>query len=336
LPEFHHPVLLPQKPGGNGDLRSLLIFALLLLTLFSVYRYAHRAAPIELVSAVPAQSQRPQPKTFETPRPATGVHSIAPPPDNFGWLAFVAKPLYLALRFLHTHGVGNWGWAIIVLTVIFNLLTAWPRILSTKSSLKMMRIQPKVDAIKKRYAHLSLGDPKRADMNAEVMALYKAEGASTFGGCLPLLLQMPLLFGYMRVLRNAPELHQAHWYWLTDLSSPDPLHILPLVIVSTMIITQCVTPAPGMTASQRWMMAIIMPVAMGFSLWHYASGLSLYWITGNVISMAMQLAINQSRTGKEMQTLIADRSASNFGRSQPDQTSTKTPLRERETGVPKK
>ena len=83
-----------------------------------------------------------------------------------------------------------------------------------KSSLKMMRIQPKVDALKKRYANLKINDPKRAEMNAEMMALYKEEGVNMYGGCLPMLLQMPLFFAYYRVLLNAVELRQAHWFWL--------------------------------------------------------------------------------------------------------------------------
>jgi YidC/Oxa1 family membrane protein insertase len=124
---------------------------------------------------------------------------------------------------------------------------------------------------------------------------------------------MPLLFGYMRVLRSAPELHLAHWYWLKDLSSPDPLHILPLLIIASMILTQFTTPTPTMTPSQRWMLGILMPGVMGFSLWHYASGLSLYWITGNIISSAIQLAINQSKIGREVQNLGAERPPINAG-----------------------
>ncbi len=275
--------------------------------LFVGYRHVHPSGLAATVTA-PMRSSMPQPEAVKAPA-ATAIGSSIGSRDNFGWLAFIAKPLYLALRFLYSHGIGNWGWAIIVLTVMFNVLTAWPRILSMRSSLKMMRIQPKVDEIKQRYAHLTLNDPKRAEMNAEMMALYKAEGANMFGGCLPMLLQMPLLFAYIRVLRNVPELHQAHWLWLTDLSSPDPLHVLPLLIVASMILTQLVTPAPSMTSSQRWMLGILMPAVMGFSLWHYASGLSLYWITGNVISLAIQLAINQSRTGKEMKALAAEQTA---------------------------
>jgi len=139
-----------------------------------------------------------------------------------------------------------------------------------------------------------------------MMTLYKAEGANMFGGCLPLLLQMLLLFAYMRVLRSAPELQQAHWFWLTDLSSPDPLHILPLLIIASMVVTQLITPSPTMTSSQRRMIVILMPAVMGFSLWHYASGLSLYWITGNFINLLIQLVVNQSKTGKEMQAIAAE------------------------------
>jgi YidC/Oxa1 family membrane protein insertase len=161
--------------------------------------------------------------------------------------------------------------------------------------------------MKKRYAHLKVNDPKRSEINVEMMALYKAEGANMFGGCLPLLLQMPLLFAYMSVLRNAAELHHAQWFWLTDLSLPDPLHVLPLLIIASMVLTQLITPAPGMDSSQRRIFAILMPVVMGLSLWRYASGLSLYWVTGNIINLLIQVAINRSKLGREMHVLAAER-----------------------------
>ncbi len=229
--------------------------------------------------------------------------SASASPDNFGWLSFLAKPLYVALRFVHDHGVGNWGWSIVTLTVFFNLVLVWPRMLSMKSSLKMMRIQPKVSAIKERYAHLKMTDPKRTEMNAEMMALYKAEEVNTFGGCLPMLLQMPLLFAYISVLRHAVELHHAHWLWLTDLALPDPLHVLPLLIIVSMVLTQSITPTPVVRGSQRWVLALLMPMVMGFSLWHYAAGLSLYWLTGNIVNLVIQGVINRSRSGREMMEL---------------------------------
>jgi YidC/Oxa1 family membrane protein insertase len=179
----------------------------------------------------------------------------------------------------------------------------------TKSSLKMMRIQPKVEAIKKRYANLKMNDPKRAEMNTEMMALYKTEGVNMYGGCLPILLQMPLFFAYYRMLASAVELRQAHWFWLPDLSQPDPTHILPIVIILTMFITQYITPSPGMDPAQRRMMAVMMPVFMGFVLWHYASGLALYWGTSNILYLAMQIGINSSHWGKEMHAIAARRAA---------------------------
>ena len=262
-------------------------------------------------SAVPGPASQVQQQAVQTNLPKAPSPAAESQPSasaaGFGWLTLVAKPLYLALRLLHDHGIGNWGWSIVVLTVIFNLLMIWPRIAAMKNSLNTMRIQPKVDALKKRYAHLKIDDPKRTEMNAEMLALYKAEGATIFGGCLPMLIPMPLLFAYISVLRNAAELHGANWLWLTDLSMPDPLHILPILIIATMVLTQCITPSLGMSPSQRWTFALLMPAVMGFSLWRYASGLSLYWVTGNIINLLIQFAINRSAPGKEMRALAATR-----------------------------
>jgi YidC/Oxa1 family membrane protein insertase len=130
-----------------------------------------------------------------------------------------------------------------------------------------------------------------------------------YGGCLPMLLQMPLFFAYFRVLQNTVELRQAHWGWLHDLSAPDPLHILPIIIIVTMLVTQLITPSPGMDPNQRRMMAIMMPAIFGFTLWQYASGLALYWGTGNIIMLAMQISINQSHIGREMHAIAAKRAA---------------------------
>ena len=236
---------------------------------------------------------------------------------QFGsWLGVIAKPLYLALRFLHDRmgsGVDNWGWAIIIVTVIFNLLMLPTRFMMMKSSLKMMRIQPKVEALKKRYAHLKATDPKKAEMNTEMMALYKDEGVNMYGGCLPMIVQMPLFFAYYRVLANVIELRQAHWWWLTDLSVPDPLYILPGIILVSMFLVQFLTPSPGMDPAQRRMMAIMMPVVFGFSMSHFASGLALYWCTGNLINLGLQLAINQSKMGREMHAIAAKRAAKKAG-----------------------
>jgi YidC/Oxa1 family membrane protein insertase len=251
------------------------------------------------------------------------IHAIGPdgkasgqaldPLIQYGWFTVIAKPLYLALRYLHEHGIPNWGWAIIVVTVIFNLIMFPTRLMMMKSSLKMMRIQPQVEALKRKYAHLKATDPKKAEMNTEMMALYQKEGVNMYGGCLPMLLQMPLFFAYYRVLLNAVELRHAHWFWLSDLSVPDPLYILPAIIIASMFFTQWITPAAGMDPMQRKMMAFMMPLIMGFTMLHFPSGLALYWCTGNLINLIIQLSINQSKLGKEMHALSAKRAAKKTG-----------------------
>jgi YidC/Oxa1 family membrane protein insertase len=235
---------------------------------------------------------------------------------QFGWFTVIAKPLYLWVRWLRHvlgPGINNWGWAIVIVGILLNLLTLPSRIMMTRSSLKMMRIQPKVDALKRKYAHLKFNDPKKAEMNTEMMQLYKTEGVSMYGGCLPMLIQMPLLYAIYEVLENAIELRQAHWYWLPDLSSPDPLYILPILIIVTMFLVQYITPSPGMDASQRRMMAFFMPVIFGFMMLHFPSGLALYWAVGNIINLIIQVWINQSSIGKEMHAIAARRAAKKKG-----------------------
>ena len=304
--ENHAPKVKSGKPSQNSG--EFLVIGVLILAFMLFIGLQQGWVPKASLPASDSQTQSPI-HHAEAVAPsllmAGGQESARS--GNFGWLTFIARPLYMALRFLHDHGIDNWGWSIIGLTAIFNLLIIWPRIMSIKSSLRMMRVQPKVDALKKRYSHLKINDPRRAEMNEELMALYKAEGAQMFGGCLPLILQMPLLFAYMAVLRNATELHQAHWLWLRDLSLPDPLHVLPLLITASMVLTQWITPAAGMSSSQRRLMAILLPAVMGFSLWHYASGLSLYWVTGNMMNLLFQFAVNRSRAGKEMRALALAR-----------------------------
>ncbi|MGA3130663.1 MAG: membrane protein insertase YidC [Terracidiphilus sp.] len=232
------------------------------------------------------------------------------------WLGVIAKPLYFALRFLHIilgAGAYSWGWAIVLFTAVFNLAFIPLRFMMMKSSLKMMRIQPKLDAIRKRYANLKMNDPKKMEMQQEQAALMKAEGVNMYGSCLPMLPQLPLFYGFFRVLYNAVELRQAHWFWLPDLSQPDPTYVLPILIIITMFLTQFITPSPGMDPMQRRMMAFILPIFMGSFLMHYASGLALYWATGNVLNLGLQVFINQSSYGKEMHAIAARRAVKKIG-----------------------
>jgi YidC/Oxa1 family membrane protein insertase len=273
-----------------------------------------KQAPIDVLGlAVGSASGATHARLFAGPKASellASVHAIGPNGHadgpslesliQFGWLTVIAKPLYLALRFNVTHLAPNWGWAIIIFTSAFTLLMIPTRVMMTKQQIKMKRIKPKVDAIQSRFKHLKATDPRRAEMNQEMMALYKEEGVSMYGSCLPLLVQMPLFFAYFRVLQNAVELRQAHWFWLKDLSQPDPSHVLPVFIIITMFLTQFITPSPQMDRTQQMMMAFMMPIMFGFILWNYPSGLALYWGTSNIIYLATQIGINSSSLGHQL------------------------------------
>ncbi|MBV8438763.1 MAG: membrane protein insertase YidC [Silvibacterium sp.] len=245
------------------------------------------------------------------------VHAVTGPSlekvVSFGWWGIIAKPLFVILRFIYDHIVPNWGWAIILLTVVLNLAMLPTRFQMMKSSLKMQRIQPQMEAIKARYAKYKATDPRKQDMQREILELQKREGVNMFGGCLPMLIQWPLLFGFYRMLGNVIELRQAHWLWLPDLSAPDPWHILPISVVISMFLTQYFTPSPGMDPAQQKMMAFTMPAVFGFMMWNYGSGLSLYWACSNFIGVGTQWVVNRTEMGREMRELAAKRAAKRTG-----------------------
>ena len=219
------------------------------------------------------------------------------------------RELFVPLAFLHAHVFanrsGSWGWSIILLTVGINVLMLPLRIASMRSGVKMQRIQPEMDTIKARYKDVKLTDPRHNDMSAEIAKLQKDHGVNLFGGCVPLLIQMPLLFAFFGMLRNAVALRGAGWFWLHDLSAADPYHILPILMVVFQMLVQLYTPSPGTDARQQKMVAYLMAVVFGYISWHYASGLALYAVTGSVFSIATQLAMNQTALGREMKALRA-------------------------------
>ena len=245
------------------------------------------------------------------------VHAVTGPSlekvVSFGWWGIVAKPLFLILRFIYDHMVPNWGWAILLLTIVLNVAMLPTRFQMMKSSLKMQRIQPQMDVIKAKYAKYKATDPRKQEMQREILDLQKREGVNMFGGCLPMLIQWPLLFGFYRMLGNVIELRQAHWLWLPDLSAPDPWHILPISVVISMFLTQYFTPSPGMDPAQQKMMAFTMPAVFGFMMWNYGSGLSLYWACSNFFGVATQLVINRSKMGREMREIALKRAAKRTG-----------------------
>jgi len=193
--------------------------------------------------------------------------------------------------------------------VCINLLILPLRVQGMKSMLKMQRIQPQIDAVKAKYKNPKPTDPKMAEMNAEVMALQKENGVSMFGGCIPTLIQFPLLFAFFTMMTRVVELRQAHWYWLHDLSQADPYHILPIMMVVTSFLAQYFTPSPGVDPAQQRMMAFMMPAFSGWMTWQYASGLALYWNVGNIILILQQQVMNRTALGREMKEIAAKRAA---------------------------
>jgi YidC/Oxa1 family membrane protein insertase len=248
---------------------------------------------------------------------ATGNTISLEPLLDFGFFGPIGKYLFLSLQFIHAHVVsgwpGAWGWSIVLLTVLINVLILPLRVKTMQSGLKMQRIQPQMDAIKERYKKYKATDPKRNEMNVEIMKLQKDNGVNMFGGCIPTLIQMPLLFAFFSMLPKVVELRQAHWIWLPDLSSADPYHILPIVMVVSQFLVQFYTPSPGVDPQQQKMMAFMMPAVSGYMTWNYASGLALYWTIGNLISIVQQSVMNRTSIGREMREIAAKRARRKAG-----------------------
>ena len=213
---------------------------------------------------------------------------------DWGWFGIIAKPIFLALHWLNDNWLHNYGWSIVVITIIINLLLLPLRFTSMKSQRKMQKLQPQIAAINAKYKGLSLRDPKKAEQNAEIMELYKKEGANPMSGCLPMFIQLPILYAFYKVLTVTIELRGAHWLWVTDLSQAEllPIHILPIVMVITQFIQQQMTPSPGVDPSQARMMKF-MPLMFGFFFYSMSSGLVLYWLTSNLVGILQQWLVNR-------------------------------------------
>jgi YidC/Oxa1 family membrane protein insertase len=225
---------------------------------------------------------------------------------NFGFFGVIARPLFLWLQWTYKY-VGNWGWAIVIQTLIINLALLPLRITSMKSALKMQKIQPQMNAIKEKYKKYTMRDPRRQEMNTEIGALMKEQGVSPVGGCLPMLIQMPFLFAYYAMLGSALDLRQAPWLWIKDLSSADPYLILPILIIITGLATQRMTPQAGMDPSQQKMLNVMMPVMFGFISYRLAAGLCLYWCEGSLIAIVQQGIMNRTSLGREMREIALKR-----------------------------
>jgi YidC/Oxa1 family membrane protein insertase len=222
---------------------------------------------------------------------------------NWGSLTILVRPLLAGLLWLHDHVVPSYGWAIVLMTVLIKLALLPLTHHSMKSMKKMQELNPKMQRIRERYRPKLKDKQGKPDlemqrkMNDEIMALYREHGVNPAGGCLPLLLQMPILFAFYRLLSTAFELRGAPWIlWIRDLSAADPYYVLPIVMGVTQFLQVKLSPQTGDPMQRR--MFMLMPLFMTFLFLGFPSGLVLYWLTNNVLTIAQQWVYNriQART----------------------------------------
>jgi len=212
---------------------------------------------------------------------------------DFGFFGLVAQGLFWVLNAIHKV-FPNWGWAIIIFTVLIRL-ALWP--LNTKTTVQMLRskdLEPHQKALQAKYEKFGNDMAKKAEMQKELMAFYKKNGHNPLGGCLPMVLQMPVFFALWSMLNAVFELRHAPWiFWIQDLSTKDPFYVLPVLLGVSMLVQQMATPAMG-DPTQRKMMTWLMPGMMTFMFLNFAAGLNLYYLVFNLIGLVQTFWIKRS------------------------------------------
>jgi YidC/Oxa1 family membrane protein insertase len=212
---------------------------------------------------------------------------------DFGWFWWVAKPLFLAMKWIYEHWVPNYGWVIVLLTVIINLALFPLRWKSMQSAFKMQKVAPQIKVIQERYKQYKFNDPRKQAMQQEIMAVYKEHGINPLGGCLPLLFQLPFFYGFYKVVALSIEMRHAPWIlWIRDLSHKDPYYVLPVTMAITMYLSMKMTPMTGADPRQQKMMQVMMLV-FAFMFLQVSAGLVLYWLASSVVGLGQQLWINR-------------------------------------------
>lgn len=208
---------------------------------------------------------------------------------EFGWFSWLVVPLHKSLTWVHSY-VGNYGWSIIILTFIINVIIFPLRHKSVVSMRKMQKIQPQVKAIQERYKNMKMTEKQK--MNQEIMSLYRDRGVNPASGCLPMLLTMPILFAFYRLLSMSIEIRGAPFIaWITDLSAHDPMYVTPIVMGASMVLQQRMTPSQADPMQQKMMM--LMPIVFTALFLYAPAGLVLYWLTSNAIAIGQQAVTNR-------------------------------------------
>ena len=256
----------------------------------STLRREHDLVAFE-VSVDPGMTEIPVfigPKDFDV---LGAVHPDLVRVIDFGWLSVLVVPLHRTLKWIYGF-LGNYGWSIILLTVLINIVIFPLRHKSVVSMRKMQELQPEMKAIQARYADLKATDPGKQKMNQEVMELYRKHGANPASGCLPMLLTMPILFAFYRLLSMAIEMRGAPFmFWITDLSLHDPFYVTPVIMGASMVVQQRLQPSAADPTQQKIMM--LMPVMFTFMFLWAPGGLVVYWLTSNVIGIGQTVITNR-------------------------------------------
>jgi len=216
---------------------------------------------------------------------------------KFGLFGFIAEILLKAIKSIH-NVIPNWGLCIIILTFITKILFFPLTYSSTKSMSKMQDLQPKIKALRAKYKKAKQDIGQRRKMNEEIMKLYKEHGVNPAGGCLPMLIQLPIFWGFFRLLIISIEFrHSPFMLWITDLSVKDPYYVTPILMGITQFINQKMTPTSADPTQQRMM--LIMPVVMTIFFMNFQSGLVLYWLTSNILQIGQQYIMNRIKHKKK-------------------------------------
>ena len=217
---------------------------------------------------------------------------------NFGWFGVIGKPLLFALQWLNRY-VPNWGWDIVVLTLVINIAVFPLKMKSWRSMQAMQKLAPEMRQIQDKYKKYSMTDPRKKGMQDEMAELYQRHGINPLaqmGGCLPMLLQMPIWYALWRVLTGAIELRHAPFvFWIHDLSAKDPYYILPIAMAITMYLMTKMTPQSAAVDPAQQKMLSFMPLMFAAIFFTYASGLNLYMFTSNVVGVGQQYYLNRTR-----------------------------------------
>ncbi len=212
---------------------------------------------------------------------------------NFGWFSFFAKPLFLAMRWLNARWVHNWGWSIVILTLLINMVFFPLKLKSLRSAQAMQKVAPLMNEIQNRYKSYKLNDPRRQRMNQEIMKLYQEHGVNPLGGCLPMVGQLPIIYAFYEVLETSIVMRHSPWVlWIKDLSVPDPYYILPVLAIVLSFLMQKMTPMPTADPAQQRMM-MFAPLFVGFIFFYEAAGLTLYYFVYCLVAVLQQLVINR-------------------------------------------